>query len=211
MNPPIIAVKATNNSGEISIDVTAEDGYKVRVYGYKDHITSNSDWWVWPVLLGVGVHMLTGLEDNETYGIYAVVEDASTGDILSLPSSLQKVMPFVPVEHEIYLKRFPVTNYEVHGISAYRVQISVESANNVAKEVFVYHKEPITGLAQETVEAFSHVCSVADLAQFPTNTPLEGEPPYYRKSSIDVVEDTLEKIEAFWEDVKSWPPRSGQS
>lgn len=178
------------------------DGLEARVYGYKDHPTFAENWWMWPVRLGQGQHTLSGLEDGQTYGIYALVEDAG-GNALSWPSNLQKVKPFVATPHEVTLKREPITGYEIHDVSAYRLRISVESTTNVPKDIFLYQKEPATGLTAATKDSFVCVCSAADLEQFPVGQPQDGEPPFYRLDWIDVVEEELETVDQIWEDVNS--------
>lgn len=197
---PSIHAVATGISGEIRLDIAMPIQYVVRIDGYQDNPTSAANGWLWPVLLGPGTHILNGLID-EPQAIYAAIEEA--GDTISFPSNLVKVTPYGPISHNVELIRLPVEPFLAHGVEAYRLQITAVAISNMPKEIFVYRKEPSTALGAPTEEFFSHVCSPADLEQFPTNDPLTGEPPYYRKDSIDIVEDTLEKIDAFWDDVAS--------
>ena len=204
MNPPVITAKATGVAGEIQLDIAIMDGaYEARIYGYVDDPTGARDWWVWPVRLGLGTHTLAGLINGMTHGIYAMTEDPTTGDTVSWPSNLVKVKPYEPVEHRIVLRREPITGYEKFGVSAYRLRISVESVIGVTKDVFLYQREPDTGLTAQTKDSFQCVCSAADLEQFPVGALNLGEPTFYRLDWIDVVEEELETIEAIWQDVNS--------
>lgn len=204
MNPPFITAAPTGVSGEIGLDISNMPiGQKARARVYVDGYPNMTSPIMWSTLLDPGFNVITGLVDGNTYAIYVSVEDQLTGSVLSWPSNLVKVRLPVVATYNISLKREVVETYVAHGVKAYRLQVSVASAVGVTDHVFLYKKEPPVGGYGTPENSFVCVCSAADLAQFPADAPLSGEPPFYRLNTVDVVEEELATIDRIWTDLKS--------
>lgn len=195
----ILRARANGVSGEIEIDLAFDSTYQARLYGYTDDPTSIHTGWTWPVLLDPGRHTLDGLTDGLTYGLYVLLVDG-TGAPVSAPSNLAKARPYSIIEKRVALSRSPIEEVEAHGVLAYRIQISAASlSGDMTKYIFLYQREPTTGLTDYTADALVGVCTPSALEQFPVGAPQEGEPPFYRLDTVDVIESGLEEIEYLWD------------
>lgn len=208
MTPPILRAQATGNTGEVQVDIMVPTPYKVRLYLYTDTPVSAVDPSMWPVLLAAGQHTLTGLPDGETIGIYGVIESEVDGSILSYPSNLVKVVPYASSSLSITVEREAIEPYTAYDVDAYRLRIDVTAATGVSKAIFMHRKEPADESTTPLLNSFVSVCTPSDLQQFPSDEPLPegnlpGEPPFYRLSYIDVVDDSLARVMEIWHTIQS--------
>lgn len=78
-----------------------------------------------------------------------------------------------------------MVNVNYHWIGAFRLQLTVNDAVGMEKEVFLYHRHPINPNTGDQLDTFTTVCSAVDMADFPVNDPLEEQPfPFYRSDTV---------------------------
>lgn len=194
----ILRARANGVAGQLEIDLAFDSTYKARVYGYTDDPTTTHTGWTWPSLLDPGSHILDGLTDGVTYGLYVLLADAG-GDIASGPSNLVKARPYTIDTQSVSLARQPIEEVEAHGVRAYRIQISARSlSGGMTKYIFLYQREPTTGLTDYVADALVGVCTPSAIEQYPVGAPQEGEPPFYRLDTVDVIEARMADIEYLW-------------
>lgn len=90
-----------------------------------------------------------------------------------------------------------------HGRSSFRVVMDVLAAENVPLEIFGHQATLIDPTTEEAQDEFLFVCSAFDLSIYPANAPAEEQdPPFFRKSGIDVLLPSLELATLFIDSVK---------
>jgi hypothetical protein len=78
--------------------------------------------------------------------------------------------------------------YKLNQTDAVRVRIEVANASNMPTKIFAYMAQPLAAGAETRTSAFDHVCSPADLEEFPEDAPISGlQPAWFRLSYIDIV------------------------
>jgi hypothetical protein len=83
--------------------------------------------------------------------------------------------------------------YDGPGVDGFRIRATVTAAVDMPRAVFAYRLEPIQPAAEgedpaEPRAIFSHVCSPADLEEFPADAPYpNANPPWFRRDTIDLV------------------------
>ena len=81
----------------------------------------------------------------------------------------------------------------VPDLSSYRINLVISSAQDIPKELFV--KQKIKNFVTNAFEeVFVAVCTPAQIADFPVNSPSEGS-SYFRASSITLTFRTAEDME----------------
>lgn len=79
-----------------------------------------------------------------------------------------------------------------------RIRFEVLSAAEMAERIFAYRMLPLNPTTGEKVGHFSHVCSPADVAEFPEDEPLDGHrPEWFRLNFVDVLVRSLDEAADF--------------
>lgn len=96
------------------------------------------------------------------------------------------------------------SRYTLGRDDAVRVRIEVACADGLTDKIFAYRllpKNPKTGAKRGF---FSHICSPADLEDYPEDEPIPTHvPPWFRLNYVDVLLRSTTEAEAFIEDVRS--------
>lgn len=83
---------------------------------------------------------------------------------------------------------YAVSRYVANAIDGQRVYIEVDDAENIPTKVFAYLTKPLSAVSATYRGMFSHVCSAADLEDFPEDEPLSGSVPgWFRLNYLDLV------------------------
>jgi len=78
-----------------------------------------------------------------------------------------------------------VSRYRVNRDDGIRVRIELTENEGVPLELFAYRIAPENG---DTVATFSHICSPADIEEFPANTASStAVPPWFRLAYVDLL------------------------
>lgn len=98
-----------------------------------------------------------------------------------------------------------VTSPYRHGLDdGIRVRITVVCSTNVPRKVFAYRTLPRNPRTNEEVGYFDHVCTPADLEDYPEDAPLPGHrPKWFRLDYVDVLLRSYAEVEAFIDDVRT--------
>lgn len=76
---------------------------------------------------------------------------------------------------------------EITGAGSHRLQMWVETYQDIAPEVFVFQrKQPVPPNVTEYDE-YVNIASAADLEEYPANAPDTELAPFFRLSSIDLL------------------------
>jgi hypothetical protein len=106
-------------------------------------------------------------------------------------------------DHKLHAQ-WASSRYSVNQTDGIRVRIEIACAEGVDAEVFAYCMSNYAVLTGERAGRFSHVCSTADLAEYPIGAPIVGEiPEWFRLSYVDVFLRSPIEAAAFVEDVFS--------
>lgn len=90
-----------------------------------------------------------------------------------------------------------------YGEQGWRVRIEVDHAIDMPEEIFLFRKTTINPTTGELGDAFSTVCAYSDLSLYPVDEPDEGVlPPFFRKSSVDVILPATADIDDYYDSVK---------
>ena len=199
---PAIITMPHGVSGEMTVGVDTSTTLPIRIYYALDEPGENNGWTLGPIVSNPGVYTISGLQNGRWYVFMAILKDSN--DIYSMPSYLTKgyVYSAAPI-YDIDLHRLPVEHYIVNGQTCYRLQIHTQNAQNMTDKIFLHHKVQQDPYSATLKDVFTSVCSPSDIEQFPEDGPTENEPPFYRLNYLDVVEDSLTKVEYFWESIKS--------
>jgi hypothetical protein len=95
-----------------------------------------------------------------------------------------------------------VSRYNYHSTDGIRVRIEATDAALMPDKVFAYLMLPLKPGENERVGSFDHVCSPADLEEFPEDEPIPGDrPEWFRLNYVDVVVRSRTEVYAFVRDV----------
>lgn len=93
-----------------------------------------------------------------------------------------------------------VSDYHYPSVDGIRVRIEAPTAALMPHKVFAYRLVQAEDSA-EPVGAFDHVCSAADLEEFPEDAPLpDAKPAWFRLNYVDVVLRSRAEVHAFIRD-----------
>ena len=88
--------------------------------------------------------------------------------------------------------------------TGFRFTVQVTAAQNMSAAIFAYRALPLQPGQDSAVGFFSHVCSAADLAEYPETQPrINDTPPWFRLSRLDVVVATRELAEHALEQIRA--------
>lgn len=97
------------------------------------------------------------------------------------------------------VSRYYASSTDGNGI---RVRITASDANLMPTKIFAYLLLPMRPGADERVGAFDHVCSAADLEEYPEDEPLNNvRPAWFRLDYVDVLLRSREEVDDFIRDV----------
>lgn len=84
--------------------------------------------------------------------------------------------------------------------SAYRMVITVTSARNVDRNLFLYLGMPLVGDETENKAVFQGVCSPWDMTDVPIGEPEEdADPAWLRHHTIDLIFRSVTEATAAWD------------
>jgi len=97
-----------------------------------------------------------------------------------------------------------VSEYHYPSIDGIRVRITATGAELMPNKVFAYMLVPQVPGDSEKIAAFDHVCSSADLEEFPEDEPTPAaKPGWFRLDYVDVVLRSRAEVHAFLRDTAS--------
>jgi len=106
-------------------------------------------------------------------------------------------------DHKLHAQ-WASSRYSINQTDGIRVRIEIACAEGVDPEVFAYCMSNYNVVTGERTGRFSHVCSTADLAEYPIGAPITGEiPEWFRLNYVDVFLRSPIEAAAFVEDVFS--------
>lgn len=101
-----------------------------------------------------------------------------------------------------------VSRYVANQIDGVRVRIDADDAVDVTTKVFAYITLPLDPQTGERAAVFDHVCSPADLEEYPADVPIPGvTPEWLRLDYVDVIvrswDEAVDLITQVKSDLKS--------
>lgn len=94
-----------------------------------------------------------------------------------------------------------VSRYYYNGTDGIRVRIETSDAVDMPNKVFAYLTAPLQPGETTATGAFNHVCSPADLEDYPEDAPLPGaRPGWFRLDYVDVILRSRTEVHAFIRD-----------
>lgn len=89
---------------------------------------------------------------------------------------------------------YSVSRYIANAIDGQRVRIDVDDAEDMPTKVFAYLTKPLSAVYNTERGMFSHVCSAADLEDFPEDGPEANHVPgWFRLNYVDLVVRSAEQ------------------
>jgi len=76
---------------------------------------------------------------------------------------------------------------EITGEGSHRVQMWVSAYQDIDPNVFVWERRPPVPPETEDIDEYVNVASASDMVEYPVDNPDPELPPFYRKSSIDIL------------------------
>jgi hypothetical protein len=127
--------------------------------------------------------------------------DWALGDAFYALSSPDAADPSTPRKIKLTWK---VSDYHYPSADGIRVQLTAVDAVLMPTKVFAYMLLQATPGETEKIAAFDHVCSSADLEEFPENAPAANTTPsWFRLDYVDVVLRSRAEVHAFLRDAAS--------
>jgi len=102
----------------------------------------------------------------------------------------------------IKLQRYGMTSYVEGRTQGYRMRVKVSQVSGVDDALFAYQVMPPAGGGTEYGAEFSHVCSPADIEEYPRDAPVSGK-DFYRLTEIDIIFRNLKLLEDAWEKIQN--------
>jgi hypothetical protein len=100
--------------------------------------------------------------------------------------------------------KWATSRFVLNQIDGIRVRIEVQCAYNVTGAIFAYRNLPTDPNTGEKAGWFDHVCSPADLEEFPANAPIPGSmPEWFRLEYVDVFLRSRVEVDDFITSVRS--------
>lgn len=100
--------------------------------------------------------------------------------------------------------RWATSRFILNQIDGIRVRIDVLCAYGMAQHIFAYRNLPTDPATGAQAGWFDHVCSPADLEEYPMTSPIPGhQPEWFRLNYVDVFLRSRVEADAFIEDVRS--------
>jgi len=76
---------------------------------------------------------------------------------------------------------------EITGEGSHRLQMWVSSYQDIDPEIFVWQRRPPNPPNTEDTDEYVNVASAADMEEYPVDNPDAELPPFYRKTSLDIL------------------------
>lgn len=102
----------------------------------------------------------------------------------------------------IQLQRYGMTTYVEGRTQGYRMRVVVKETVGVDDALFAYQVVPAVGGGTEYGARFSHICSPADIEEFPRDAAESGK-DFFRLTEIDIIFRNLKLLEDAWEKIQS--------
>jgi len=101
-----------------------------------------------------------------------------------------------------------VSRYKHATLDGVRVRVLADDAEEMTTKIFAYVTQPMNPGEAERTATFSHICSPADLEEFPADLPMSGvTPEWLRLDYVDVLvrswDEALEFIAIVKADVQA--------
>jgi hypothetical protein len=91
-----------------------------------------------------------------------------------------------------------ISRYYASDTDGIRVRIEATDANLMPNKIFAYLMLPIKAGADNRAGMFDHVCSPADLEDYPEDEPVSGaRPAWFRLDYVDVLLRSREEVDDF--------------
>lgn len=98
--------------------------------------------------------------------------------------------------------RIASSRYATNRYDGQRIRIEVLAAELMPTNIFAYLTLPLNPQTLSRVAQFDHICSSADLEDYPEDAPLPlVRPEFFRLSYVDVIVRSVEEAAAFKRDV----------
>lgn len=95
-----------------------------------------------------------------------------------------------------------ISRYYAHSTDGIRVRIEATDANLMPSKVFAYQLLPVGPAEAERAGVFDHVCSPADLEEYPEDEPIATvRPAWFRLNYVDVLLRSRTEVDGFIRDV----------
>lgn len=109
----------------------------------------------------------------------------------------------MPTQSERRIKlTWAVSRYYAHSTDGIRVRIEASDSNLMPTKVFAYQMMPVGPADAERAAMFDHVCSPADLEEYPEDEPTTTlRPAWFRLNYVDVLLRSRTEVDAFIKDV----------
>lgn len=100
----------------------------------------------------------------------------------------------------IRITREDVEVADLDGLRVYRLRVTASDGDGLPNAIFL-HQRVIPDIATPLVtrDEFVAIASPVDLTVYPATNPTVGQdPPYFRKTSYDVLLRSTEEVEELW-------------
>lgn len=104
----------------------------------------------------------------------------------------------------ITIERLDQSKQELpNGAESFRIQVTAKDAVMMPEEIFLFARTLVDSHTGAQGEEFQAVISPDDAVIYPVGEPTLGQqPPFYRKSTIDVLLASEHQADQFWEELK---------
>ncbi len=102
----------------------------------------------------------------------------------------------------VLLRRSAQVPYSGKRFHGFRFQVEAYAAHLMDNEVFLFLRGTVNPETGELTDRLSNVCSAPDMAEYPVSGPV-GQPPFYRRSSLDLIFRTQAEAEEAWTAIKT--------
>jgi hypothetical protein len=96
------------------------------------------------------------------------------------------------------------SRYYASDTEAIRVRIEATDANLMPDKIFAYLLLPVKAGTDNRAGMFDHICSPADLEDYPEDEPVSGSrPAWFRLNYVDVLLRSREEVDDFVRQVRA--------
>jgi hypothetical protein len=110
------------------------------------------------------------------------------------------------MSRSITLTRAAQISGTAYDLTGFRFQVTASAGVGVSPAVFRFLRRPINPASYDDgeVDEFNGLCTVEEMASLPLNNPgTSDDPPFCRKTSIDLIFATQEEAEETWLAIKA--------
>lgn len=102
----------------------------------------------------------------------------------------------------IKVQRYGMTTFVEGRTQGYRMRAVVSEVSGVDNALFAYQVMPTVGGGTEYGARFSHVCSPADIEEFPKDAADPGK-DFFRLTEVDLIFRNLKLLEDAWDKLQN--------